>query len=1020
MVLRALLAVCLAPVAAVLITPTGAAAAEAAPSADLAVTKEMSPSDPVPGSEVTFTITVGSAGPDTATNVVLADQLDAGLSQVTAAADNGGACEVAPDRLLLCRLGDIEATGDVVTVTVTATLAADFTDTLANTASVDSDVDDPDPGNDTATVTGEPSAVADLSVTTELSPAAPVPGGPVTWTITIDDAGPSTAADVTLADPLDPALTDVEVTTSDGTCEVVDGTLGCDLGDIAPDDEPVVVTAGGVLDPAFTGTLTNTATVSSPTSDPVVGNNTDSTTADAAPSADLSIVKAVTPAVPVPGGPVRFTLAVDNDGPSTATDVTATDELPDGLSGIIASSDTGTCEPVGDDRVVRCHLGTVAAADDPVVVTITATLALDFTGPLSNSASVSSATPDPDPSDNDSMVSGESGRSADLSVVTTADVEQAVAGTGITWTVTVRNDGPSTSADVVLRDLLPDGIEVGAVTTGAGTCEAVDRGGLLRCDLGDLAPGAIVTVTVTATVAPDADGVLENTAAVVSPTADPDTDDRGGAVAVPVVARADLHLTKQASDATARVGDVVRYTLGAGSRGPSTAVDVVVSDDLPSGVDLVGTPETDTGSCVVADRAVTCTLGDLVPGDTAVVTLTTRVTAGAEGATVTNSAAVGSVTGELVPDDNTDAASIAVAAASGPAPAPETPGSPAPPGPPGPGAGGPTLAQTGADLPLAVLLGLAMTVAGAVLTSGARLLGAGTRTRVARPNRRAPGADPPGGRVRSLREGLAAGVDEGPRDVLGRHDATVDRDRGPAVHLADRGVPQEVPHVRGTDASGRQHDDPAGGLTLEGGEPRGALGGRAGSAGGEHPVDAEPDERLEGGRQVGRLVERAVEGHGGPTGRRDEPRGDLLVDPPLAGQRPDDDADRHGGRESAQRRDVGEHHGDLGLVVDEVTATGADEHLDPDPGGQGEHRGDRADARGHPSDGEVGAQLDPVGTRALGREGTRDVVDAHLDEDAVGLGAHPAIVARLPPAGPDGPAEPRSADVVDVSPRRLA
>ena len=71
------------------------------------------------------------------------------------------------------------------------------------------------------------------------------------------------------------------------------------------------------------------------------------------------------------------------------------------------------------------------------------------------------------------------------------------------------------------------------------------------------------------------------------------------------------------------------------------------------------------------------------------------------------------------------------------------------------------------------------------------------------------------------------------------------------------------------------------------------------------------------------------------------------------------------------------------VVVDEVAAAGPDEHLDADPGGQGEHRGDGADARRHPTDREVGAQLDPVGAGALGRDGAGHVVDAHLDEDAV-------------------------------------
>ena len=303
------------------------------------------------------------------------------------------------------------------------------------------------------------------------------------------------------------------------------------------------------------------------------------------------------------------------------------------------------------------------------------------------------------------------------------------------------------------------------MTQGAGSCDPVDGDGLLRCELGDLAPGGVAVVSVTATVAPDALGDLENTATVDSPTADADTDDRSSTVVVAVRARADLGITKQASTREAEVGDEVTYTLTVDNDGPSTAAGVVVTDDLPAGLDLVGTPETDTGSCTVRGDRVRCALGDLAPGATAVVTLDTRVTAAAGGSAVTNSAAVGSNTDDLVSDDDADSAVVEVAAAPVPPPPPGSPDGPGAPGPAGPGPQGPTLAHTGADLPLQVALALAMLLVGAAMAAGARVVG-----------------------VRSVRPRLAAGLDERPGDVLRRHGAALDRDRRSAVDLADTGV----------------------------------------------------------------------------------------------------------------------------------------------------------------------------------------------------------------------------------------
>ena len=51
----------------------------------------------------------------------------------------------------------------------------------------------------------------------------------------------------------------------------------------------------------------------------------------------------MSPANPVPGQPVTFTLAVRNDGPSTATAVTLADQLAAALSGATARTTTGTC-----------------------------------------------------------------------------------------------------------------------------------------------------------------------------------------------------------------------------------------------------------------------------------------------------------------------------------------------------------------------------------------------------------------------------------------------------------------------------------------------------------------------------------------------------------------------------------------------------------------------------------------------------------------------------------------------------
>ena len=105
-----------------------------------------------------------------------------------------------------CALGALAPEADA-SVTISATLAADFTGTLSNTGSVSSPTADPDREQQLDTISGVAAPSADVSVTKAMTPANPVPGQEVTYTLTVDNAGPSTAPAVTVADQLDPALT---------------------------------------------------------------------------------------------------------------------------------------------------------------------------------------------------------------------------------------------------------------------------------------------------------------------------------------------------------------------------------------------------------------------------------------------------------------------------------------------------------------------------------------------------------------------------------------------------------------------------------------------------------------------------------------------------------------------------------------------------------------------------------------------------------------------------------------------
>ena len=103
------------------------------------------------------------------------------------------------------------------------------------------------------------------------SPSTVFSGDTVTFTLNVQNAGPSSAQDVIVGDPIDPtAFGDVTVDTTRERC---DGTVSCSLGTVTANSTVTITITATVA--ARDTTLTNTASASSPTPDPgPAANNT--------------------------------------------------------------------------------------------------------------------------------------------------------------------------------------------------------------------------------------------------------------------------------------------------------------------------------------------------------------------------------------------------------------------------------------------------------------------------------------------------------------------------------------------------------------------------------------------------------------------------------------------------------------------------------------------------------------------------------------------------------------------------
>lgn len=119
---------------------------------------------------------------------------------------------------------------------------------------------------------------------------------------------------------------------------------------------------------------------------------------------------------------------------------------------------------------------------------------------------------------------------------------------------------------------------------------------------------------------------------------------------------ADPAITKQVNTASARVNDIVEYTISVTNRGSAPANDVVVTDNAPAGLEVISATAS-SGTVNVSGNTVTVSIGTLNPGDTVTVTVRARVTAA--GANLTNNASVSS-SNDSDPSNNNASVSLSV------------------------------------------------------------------------------------------------------------------------------------------------------------------------------------------------------------------------------------------------------------------------------------------------------------------------------------------------------------------------
>ncbi|MDY7395984.1 gliding motility-associated C-terminal domain-containing protein, partial [Aureibaculum sp. 2210JD6-5] len=613
--------------------------------ADLSITKAVNNTTPNVGDLVTFTLTVASSG-NNATGVTVEDVVPNGYGSVTAI--TAGAT-VTGNTISWSGLTVSTGAPTVLEFTAQVLATGDYGNRAEITASgnVDPDsdpttsygIDDLTDGiaddDESDTVTINPSAVSDLSMTKTVNNATPNVGSNVIFTLTVNNAGPSTATGIQVTDVLPTGYTYVS---DNGAGAYINGTGVWTVPNIPLNgSESIEITA--TVNP--TGNYTNEAEVTAsdntdPDSTPGDGSDDDYASVSTTPNpvSDLSITKAVDNATPAVGNNVTFTLTVTNDGPSAATGVSIEDVVPNGYDTVTAitagSSITGNTISWSGLNIASGATATfeftarvLAGGDYGNRAEIKASDNLDLDSDPSSSYGIDDLTDGIADDDESDIVSVSPTAVSDLSMTKTVNNATPYVGSDVIFTLTVNNDGLSDATGVEVTDVLPNGYTY-VSDNGAGAYD--DATGVWT--VGNIANAGSASLQITATV--NATGNYTNNAEVTaSDNADPDSTPGDGSgddfatVGTTPVAVSDLSMTKAVDDTAPLVGSDVVFTLTVNNDGLSDATGVQVTDLLPTGYAYVS----DDGAGAYVSGTGVWTVPTITNGNTATLNITATVLA---------------------------------------------------------------------------------------------------------------------------------------------------------------------------------------------------------------------------------------------------------------------------------------------------------------------------------------------------------------------------------------------------------
>jgi uncharacterized repeat protein (TIGR01451 family)/MYXO-CTERM domain-containing protein len=272
---------------------------------------------------------------------------------------------------------------------------------------------------------------------------------------------------------------------------------------------------------------------------------------------------------------------------------------------------------------VTCNYGDLASGSDAKIALVVAAAALTTATMVSNTATASitaSGTVDPN-TGNNSATASTTIEPVDLSITKVDAVDPVVAGSSITYTITVTNPSDADAHAVAVQDPLPAGTSLVSAAGSGWTCTSTS--GTVGCTVPAVTANSTSAITLVVT-APSAQGMVSNTATVSSTATDTNLANNSATqtttISPPAPGSADLSITLAGAPDPVAIGMPLTYTMTVANAGPDPATGVEAVVTLPAGVTFVSASGTGW-TCTQVTTTISCALAGSLSGPATAVSL---------------------------------------------------------------------------------------------------------------------------------------------------------------------------------------------------------------------------------------------------------------------------------------------------------------------------------------------------------------------------------------------------------------